>query len=100
VTVPPTALSATPSTSPRASHGIGRKWCAIAAAATVGLGVAGTLRGFATLDTRDAIKEAVANGDNTLAQSLYDKGKSQQLQTNILFGATAAMGATAIILAV
>lgn len=85
---------------PAASHGIGRKWFVVAAAATVGLGVAGTLRGFATLDTRDAIKEATAMGDDATAQSLYDKGKSQQLQTNILFGATAAVGATAIVLAV
>ncbi len=83
-----------------ASRGIGRKWFAIAAAATVGVGAAATLRGFTTLDTRDNIKEATMNGDDDLAQSLYDKGKSQQLQTNILFGATAALGATAIVLAV
>lgn len=82
------------------SRGIGRKWFAIAAVATVGVGAAATLRGFSTLDTRDAIEEATANGDDALARSLYDKGRSQQLQTNILFGATAALGATAIVLAI
>ncbi|NVB84970.1 MAG: hypothetical protein HOV81_41770 [Kofleriaceae bacterium] len=82
------------------SHGIGRKWFVIAAGATAGLGVAATLRGLSTLDTRDAIKDATAMGDDATARSLYDKGKSQQLQTNILIGATAAVGATAIVLAV
>lgn len=97
---PVAAAPATPSRTEPASRGIGRKWFAIAAVATVGVGAVGTLRGFTTLDTRDAIKEATANGDHDLARSLYDKGKSQQLQTNILFGATAALGATAIVLAV
>lgn len=82
------------------SRGIGRKWFVIAAGATVGLGVAATLRGFATLDTRDAIKDATAMGDDATARTLYDKGRSQQLQTNILLGATAAVGATAVVLAV
>lgn len=85
---------------PEAKRGIGRKWFLIAGGATVGLGVAATLRGFATLDTRDAIKDATAMGDDATAHSLYDKGRSQQLQTNILFGATAAVGAAAIVLAV
>jgi hypothetical protein len=108
VTVPTTAptTTATPPLvtttvqGPVASRGIGRKWFAIAAVATAGLGAAATLRGFATLDTRDAIEDATAMGDTARAQSLYDKGKSQQLQTNILFGATAAVGVSAIVLAV
>lgn len=93
-------LSATRQAPPPRSHGIGRKWCAIAGVATLGLGAVATWRGLATLDTRDAIEKASASGDEMLARSLYDKGQSQQLQTNILFGATAVMGATAIMLAV
>lgn len=90
-----------PSSPPvRASRGIGRKWFVIAAAATVAFGAGATLRGLATLDTRDEITSAVERGDSTAAQSLYDKGKSQQLQTNLLLGATAAAGASAIVLAV
>jgi hypothetical protein len=104
-TAPATTVTLQPVTTPApspvaSSHGIGRKWFAIAAVATAGLGLAGTLRGFATLDTRDAIEDATAMGDTARAQTLFDKGKSQQLQTNILFGATAAVGATAIVLAV
>lgn len=100
VLVNPAAVSATPSPRPPASHGIGRKWCAIAAAATVGLGAAATWRGLTTLHTRDSIVDATAAGDDALARSLYDKGRSQQLQTNVLLGATAAVGVTAIVLAV
>ena len=70
------------------------------AVATVGLAAGATLRGMATLDTRDQIEKATASGDDALAHSLYDKGRSQQLQTNILFGATAAVGVGAIVLAV
>ncbi len=100
VLVTPAAVSATPNAQPSAPHGIGRKWCVIAAAATVGLGAGATWRGLATLDTRDAIVDATASGDDALARSLYDKGRSQQLQTNILIGATAAAGVTAVVLAV
>ncbi len=105
VTTAPAVTGTTTATTPVrdapvASRGIGRKWFAIAAVATGGLGVAATLRGFATLDTRDSIKEATARGDDATARSLYDTGRSQQLQTNILFGATAAVGAAAVVLAV
>lgn len=101
VLVNPAAVSATsPPAPPPASHGIGRKWCVIAAAATVGLGAGATWRGLTTLHTRDAIVEATAAGDDALARSLYDQGRSQQLQTNVLLGATAAVGVTAIVLAV
>ena len=100
LSVTPNSVSATHSARRPASHGIGRKWFAIAAVATVGLAAGATLRGMATLDTRDQIEKATASGDDALAHSLYDKGRSQQLQTNILFGATAAVGVGAIVLAV
>lgn len=58
------------------------------------------MRGFATLGTRDDIEAATAAGDAMRAQSLYDKGRSQQLQTNLLLGATAVAAGSAIVLAV
>jgi hypothetical protein len=106
VTPPPAPVAAAPVTAaprptpPPASHGIGRKWCIVAAAATVGFGAAATLRGLSTLGTRDEIEAATARGDTALAESLYDKGRGQQLQTNILLGVTAAAGVSAIVLAV
>ncbi|HEY4058869.1 MAG TPA: hypothetical protein VGM39_19780 [Kofleriaceae bacterium] len=82
------------------SHGISRKWFIITAAATVGLGAGATWQGITTLSTRDDIKSATAAGDSAHASTLYDRGKSEQLRTNILLGATAAMGVTSIVLAV
>jgi hypothetical protein len=84
----------------RASRGIGRKWFVIAGAATVVLGAGATVRGLATLGTRDDITVAVERGDTAQAESLYDKGRGQQLQTNLLLGATAAAGVSAIVLAI
>ena len=73
----------------------------IAAVATAALGVARPLRGLATLDTRDDISAATASGDTALAQSLLRHGaKPAAADNNILLGATAAAGVTAIVLAV
>lgn len=80
-------------------HGISRAWFIGGAVLTAGLGVAAGIEGMATLHTRDQIKAAVAAHDDAHAQSLYDTGVTQQLRTNILIGATVAMGATAIVLA-
>ncbi|HVK83312.1 MAG TPA: hypothetical protein VM513_04345 [Kofleriaceae bacterium] len=86
--------------SPQVSRGIGRKWFVVAAAATVVLGTAATARGLATLGTRDDIEAATTSGDATRASSLYDTGRGQQLQTNLLLGATAVAAGSAIVLAV
>ena len=67
---------------------------------TVGLGVAAGVQGVATLDTRDQIERAVADGDHANAKALYDRGRGQQLRTNLLFGATAAAGVVTVVLAV
>ena len=80
-------------------RGISRGWILASGIVTVGLGVTATLSGMQTLDTRDKVRDAVAAGDSAEAMDLYDTGKSQQLRTNILIGATAAVGVTTIILA-
>lgn len=82
-----------------AAHGISRKWFIGTAVLTAGFGVAAALQGMATLDTRDQIKTAVAANDNTHAMSLYDKGRGEQLRTNLFLGGAAAAGVATIVLA-
>lgn len=84
----------------RESHGLQRKWLIITAVATAGLGAGAAWQGISTLSTRDDIKSATAAGDTARAASLYDRGRDEQLRTNILLGATAAFGVTSIVLAV
>ena len=80
-------------------HGLSRAWIIGAGVVTVGLGIAAGLQGKATLDTRDQIEAAVADNDAQRAMSLYNDGRDQQLRTNLLLGATAAAGATTLMLA-
>ena len=80
------------------SHGIGRTWFVVSAVVTVGLGAGATWQGITTMKTRDEIEAANDAGNAPLASSLYDRGRSEQLRTNILIGATAAAGITTVVL--
>jgi hypothetical protein len=79
--------------------GIRRLWVIGGSVLTIGLGAAATFSGLATLDTRDKVVEAVDANDNATATELYNKGRDEQIRTNILFGATAAIGITTVVLA-
>jgi hypothetical protein len=85
---------------PAKSKGIRRRWFVGGAILTVVLGGVATASGLQTLQTRDDIKTAVEEGDHDKAVDLYDKGGDQQIRTNVLLGATAAVGAVTILLAV
>ncbi|HMG25038.1 MAG TPA: hypothetical protein VK607_27060, partial [Kofleriaceae bacterium] len=54
---------------PAERHGLSKWWLVGGAVVTVGLGVATTLSGTATLTTRDQIRDAVAAGDDAAAPS-------------------------------
>jgi len=92
-TVPATATRST------THHGLARTWILVAGIATVGLGVAAGVEGAATLSARDDINAAVAAGDTAKANQLYNDGRSKQLYTNVLIGATAAAGVATAVLA-
>ena len=79
--------------------GISRMWVLSGTIVTVGLGVTAALSGMATLDTRDEIKKSVESGSQATAVDLYNKGRDQQIRTNVLFAATAATGITTVVLA-
>lgn len=109
--VEPAAVTATPAetvvarTVPappvqRRGKGISRLWVLGGTVVTLGLGTTAALSGMATLDTRDEIRELVDSGSESAAIELYNKGRDQQIRTNILLGATAVVGVTTIVLAV
>jgi hypothetical protein len=83
-----------------ASHGLSRWWVVGGGVVTLGLGVATTISGLSTLSTRDQIRDAVAAGNQTSAQMLYDNGRDQQTRTNVLLGVTIASGVATGVLAV
>jgi hypothetical protein len=83
-----------------ASHGLSRWWVVGGGVVTLGLGVATTISGLSTLSTRDQIRDAVAAGNQTSAQMLYDTGRDQQTRTNVLLGVTIASGVATGVLAV
>ncbi|HMG57511.1 MAG TPA: hypothetical protein VK601_28620 [Kofleriaceae bacterium] len=85
---------------PAERQGLSKWWLVGGAVVTVGLGVATTLSGTATLTTRDQIRDAVAAGDDATAQMLYDTGRDQQTRTNVLLGATIAAGVATGVLAI
>ncbi len=93
----PTAVPAAAVPHTEHSHGVGRKWIAIAGVLTAGLGASAIVEGVTTLNQRDDIKSAVAAHQD--ATSLYNGARSTQLRTNILIGATAATGIATIALA-
>lgn len=101
--VQPAAVPASPERRPfvmRKTTGISRAWVLGGTLVTLGLGATAVLQGMATLDTRDEIEKATAIGTASTAMELYDKGRDQQLRTNILIGAAAAAGVTTVVLAV
>jgi hypothetical protein len=89
-----------PVTRARPTGGISRLWFVGGAVLTLGAGTAAALSGMQTLQTRDEIREAVSVGAQSEAVDLYNQGRSQQLRTNILLGASAAAGIATIALAV
>ena len=98
VTPGPLTTTTAPPRAPEAT-GISRGWFVAGTIVTVGLGAGATLFGVQTLKTRDEIRDAVeARSTDTMA--LYDKGRDQQLRTNVLLGATAAAGVATIVIAV
>jgi hypothetical protein len=84
----------------QAPHGLSRWWVIGGGAVTLGLGVATTISGLATLSTRDQIRDAVAAGNSASAQMLYADGRDQQTRTNVLLGVTIASGVATGVLAV
>jgi hypothetical protein len=84
----------------QAPHGLSRWWVVGGGAVTLGLGVATTISGLATLSTRDQIRDAVAAGNSASAQMLYADGRDQQTRTNVLLGVTIASGVATGVLAV
>jgi hypothetical protein len=82
----------------RPTTGISRAWVLGGTIVTLGLGVSATLYGLKTLDTRDKLREQV-DPESQATVDLFNKGRDQQMRTNILIGATAAAGITTIVLA-
>lgn len=99
--IEPAAPVSPPPPAPRArpAGGISRLWFIGGAVLTLGAGTAAALSGMQTLQTRDEIRDAVSIGAQSEAVDLYNQGRSQQLRTNILLGASAAAGVATIVLA-
>ncbi|MEJ7600454.1 MAG: hypothetical protein WKG01_21275 [Kofleriaceae bacterium] len=95
----PAPLTTSIETRPPEAKGLSRGWFVAAAVVTVGLGAGATLFGVQTLKTRDQVRDSVETGASDSSE-LYDKGRDQQLRTNVLLGATAAAGVATIVIAV
>jgi len=85
---------------PEPRSGLSRWWVVIGGVTTLGIAAAATASGMETLTTRDQVRAAVAAGNDPEARHLYDRGRDLQLRTNVLMGATAALGVTTLVLAV
>jgi hypothetical protein len=70
----------------------------VGAGLTAVLGGVTVWSGIDTLNNpgTDAVKKACDSGDKQLCDSLYEQGRSHQTRTNVLIGATAAVGVATI----
>jgi hypothetical protein len=98
-TKPLAAASVTTSAVRPRSKGLPRTLAIVGGVVTAGLATGAIISGLSTLDTRDQIRAATAAGDMATANDLYNTGRDQQTRTNLLFGATAVVGAATIVVA-